>query len=191
MEVPSARTLRFSDRASVDTFAYQSDWDLIATTETEGDSQNWSVRLLDGVTFRTVKVFEGSFSGVWLSGAHLVAGISAGAGRTDRLQVWPLVPRGIEGVRQARSTLPRCLTILQREDAGLEPIPPRWCITGPDRVASKEVAGWRGKWPYDRQEWRDWLAARDRGESPAWPNLHEYGPELERSVGAKPPAQQK
>jgi hypothetical protein len=89
----------------------------------------------------------------------------------------------------ARRLVPRCLETLQREEAGLDPVPPRWCITGPDHVAEKDPSRWQGKWPYNRKEWHDWLLARDKGESPPWPNLHElfYDPDDEAEAAGAPP----
>jgi WD40 repeat protein len=65
----------------------------------------------------------------------------------------------------AKATLPRCLTPAQRNAYFLDPEPPRWCI-GSGAVGS---AATRGKWPYQTEEWRAWLARVAKGENPELP----------------------
>ena len=48
----------------------------------------------------------------------------------------------------AKEAVPRCLTPAQRSAASLGDAPSDWCIA-------------MGKWPYDTQDWRDWLRYRD------------------------------
>ena len=76
---------------------------------------------------------------------------------------------GQELVDHAKRRAPRCLTTAQLRDAFLLPEPPRWCITGPGLEAEPDPAKWEPKWPYQGEEWRDWLLARDRGEEPELP----------------------
>ena len=47
-------------------------------------------------------------------------------------------------IDQAKDLVARCLTREQRIQAFLDPEPPAWCV-------EKE------KWPYQTQEWKDWL----------------------------------
>jgi WD40 repeat protein len=185
VEVPSGRALRTAGEASVAGFSYDRDAEIIALAETDaGIEKPDGLRLFDAKSFRTIKRFKGPFEDaeISLDGQRLTARTSDG-----RFHIWTLPPRGAERVRMARRTVPRCLETLQREEAGLDPAPPRWCVTGPDHVAQKDPARWQGKWPYNRKEWRDWLVARDKGENPPWPNLHEqfYDPDAE--VEAPPP----
>jgi WD40 repeat protein len=187
VEVPSGRPLRAAGEASVGGFSYDRDAEIIALAETDpGISKPDGLRLFDAKTFRTIKRFNGPFEEAEISfdGQRLTARTTDG-----RLHTWTLPPRGAERVRTARRTVPRCLETLQREEAGLDPAPPRWCITGPDHVAEKDPSRWQGKWPYNRKEWRDWLLARDKGESPPWPNLHElfYDPDAEAAGAPSPP----
>jgi WD40 repeat protein len=187
VEVPSGRPLRPADEASVGGFSYDRDAEIIALAETDpGISKPDGLRLFDAKTFRTIKRFNGPFEEAEISfgGQRLTARTSDG-----RLHTWTLPPRGAERVSMARRLVPRCLETLQREEAGLDPVPPRWCITGPDHVAEKDPSRWQGKWPYNRKEWHDWLLARDKGESPPWPNLHElfYDPDDEAEAAGAPP----
>jgi WD40 repeat protein len=69
----------------------------------------------------------------------------------------------VDLIHRARAALPRCLTLEQRKRFLLDPLPPRWCITGGEAEAERDPAKWVGKWPNHTQEWRDWLAARDAG----------------------------
>lgn len=105
-----------------------------------------------------------------------------------KIFVWTLPARGPARVTAARQAVPRCLTTLQLETAGLDPVPPRWCITGPEHVAEADPSKWNGKWPYRTQDWRNWLAARDRRETPPWPNIQEYGPEFQKDAAGPAPA---
>jgi WD40 repeat protein len=72
-------------------------------------------------------------------------------------------------VQTAKRRVPRCLTREQRAQYFLPPAPPVWCITGPGLEAEMDSAKWQPKWPYQSAAWRDWLVARQRGESPPVP----------------------
>ncbi|WP_294533365.1 hypothetical protein [uncultured Rhodoblastus sp.] len=50
-------------------------------------------------------------------------------------------------VEDAQNRASRCLTPAQRRDYSLNSDPPTWCITS-------------SKWPYDTQDWRDWMQYR-------------------------------
>jgi WD40 repeat protein len=168
-EVPTGRTVKFVDTSSYNEFAYHPESEILATGDTSG------VQLNDAVTGRQIAMLEGRDAGalsVSADGTHLFAAEFEGS----RLRVWSLPQPGVERVRLARELVPRCLTPLQLGDAGLEPSPPRWCITGPAHVGEKDPSKWDGKWPYRTTEWRDWLAARDRGESPGLPIQTQGGP---------------
>lgn len=82
---------------------------------------------------------------------------------------WDLSPDPQEAVAGAQAQVPRCLSRSQRKQFFLPPAPPRWCVTGPGREGESDPAKWAPKWPYQGDEWRDWLAAVDRGEDVALP----------------------
>jgi hypothetical protein len=66
-------------------------------------------------------------------------------------------------VEFARAHLPRCLTHEQREKAFLAPEPPAWCI---------EMA----KWPYQSQDWKDWLEFTTANAKPPLPDTDAWQP---------------
>lgn len=73
-------------------------------------------------------------------------------------------------VDRAKASIPRCLPVDERRSAFLEPGPPRWCITGPGLEAEPDPAKWQPLQPYRDTAWRDWLIARDAGETPRLPD---------------------
>jgi WD40 repeat protein len=85
------------------------------------------------------------------------------------VQSWRVFPTTEELVKYAKGGVPRCLSIQQRRDIFLESAPPRWCITGAGLEAETNPSKWQPKWPYHTSAWRAWLAARDRGKEPDFP----------------------
>lgn len=74
---------------------------------------------------------------------------------------------------RTRAIILRCLMIAQRQEFLLTPAPPHWCITGPGRELETDPENWQGKWPYDTEEWRAWLAERLAGGNPPLPGIEE------------------
>jgi WD40 repeat protein len=167
-EVPTGRTIRYVDTTTYEPFAYHAESELLVTADSDGAQFN------DAATGRQIAMLGRHADKLALSadGTRLFVG----SDDSGEIRIWPLPRPGAERVRLARQLVPRCLTPLQLEEAGLDPTPPRWCITGPDMVAEKDPAKWVGKWPYRTAEWRNWLLARDRGESPRLPNYTQGGP---------------
>jgi WD40 repeat protein len=73
-----------------------------------------------------------------------------------RLRTWRLLPTIAEATALAKSLVPECLSPQARQNRGLEPNPPPWCIE-------------MNKRPYDTPQWRQWLAAKQAGKSPPLP----------------------
>ena len=71
----------------------------------------------------------------------------------DEVRVWPLLTSTQELVSRAKASVPRCLTREQRLAVFLDPEPPAWCIE-------------REKWPYETQDWKDWLKFTRANKSP-------------------------
>jgi WD40 repeat protein len=67
-------------------------------------------------------------------------------------------------VDAAERKLPRCLTQKQMQKFYNSSIPPRWCITGRGFEHEPDSSQWQPRWPYNTEEWRQWLVASDRGE---------------------------
>jgi WD40 repeat protein len=86
-----------------------------------------------------------------------------------RLLLWRIEPTVDALVAEARNLLPRCLAVAERNLLQLDAEPPRWCITGPALEGVSDSTKWIPTRPYHTSAWRDWLAARDRGERPLLP----------------------
>jgi WD40 repeat protein len=91
---------------------------------------------------------------------------------TDKVaQVWDLYGSSTEEVVEyAKRIIPRCLTPKQRFDEFyLLREPPRWCVSGPGLDDDRDPTKWQPKYPYQSDAWRNWLVARDKGETPELP----------------------
>jgi WD40 repeat protein len=82
----------------------------------------------------------------------------------DEARVWEVARSAQDLVNAAKRRVARCLGQGERAQYFLPPAPPIWCITGPGLEAEKDPAKWQPKWPYQSAAWRDWLAAKQRGE---------------------------
>lgn len=69
----------------------------------------------------------------------------------------------------ARARLDRCLDVNERRTFALDPVPPRWCITGAGRESDRNAENWNGKWPYDTKQWREWLQSADAARASGAP----------------------
>ena len=126
-------------------------------TGTHNSVHIWDARLAKPVAF-----FGGAASGVWNAafspdGTFLIMP----TGGSTTAKIWTVFPTTQALVDDAKAAIPRCLTRQQRDEAFLDPEPPSWCI---------EMA----KWPYDSQDWKDWLRYRRSNadvplpETPEW-----------------------
>src|SRR5262249_33155117 len=88
----------------------------------------------------------------------------------NEARVWEVAPSTDKLVQMAKRRMPRCLTQTQRAQYCLPAAPPLWCITGAGLEEEEDPARWEPKWPYQSDEWRNWLAARRRGEQPPVPS---------------------
>jgi WD40 repeat protein len=70
--------------------------------------------------------------------------------------VWDIFPDTLALVSAAKARVPRCLTLAQRKSYFLPREPPVWCIN-------------MAKWPYDKHEWKHWLADKRAGKNPPLP----------------------
>jgi hypothetical protein len=73
-------------------------------------------------------------------------------------------------VKLVRSKARVCLSIEQRQRLSLTRNPPRWCLTGTGLEDEPDPTKWLPNAPYDKGGWRQWLAARDKGENPPFPH---------------------
>ena len=84
-------------------------------------------------------------------GRHVVTSSEDGTAR-----IWNVFPSTQELIDYSRNLVPRCLTREQRAYAILDAKPPEWCIES-------------AKWPYDTQDWQNWLGLRRTNSSPPLP----------------------
>ncbi len=71
--------------------------------------------------------------------------------------IWPIFDATQQLVDHAKASVDRCLTAAQRREAYLADEPPDWCIE-------------MGKWPYNTDKWKAWLAQRKNGSGWSWTN---------------------
>jgi hypothetical protein len=64
--------------------------------------------------------------------------------------IWPIFDNTQQLIDHVKASVGRCLTAGQRQDFYLTPEPPFWCIE-------------MGKWPYNTEEWKLWLADKRNG----------------------------
>ena len=76
-------------------------------------------------------------------------------------RVWRVFAATQDLVDDAKNIVPRCLTREQRTKAFLDTAPPAWCI---------EMA----KWPYQSQDWEDWLKFKRANVNPPLPDTPEW-----------------
>ena len=80
--------------------------------------------------------------------------VTASTDRTARL--WELFADTQVLESHAKVVIPRCLTIVQRNEFYLSPEPAPWCIE-------------MEKWPYNTPEWKQWLSDARAGKNPPLP----------------------
>jgi WD domain, G-beta repeat len=80
---------------------------------------------------------------------------------SPQMQIWQVFPSTQDLVDDAEKVVPRCLTRQQRDDAFLDGAPPAWCIE-------------MEKWPYQAQDWKDWLTYTRANERPPLPDTPEW-----------------
>jgi hypothetical protein len=89
-------------------------------------------------------------------GAHFVT-----QGEQSDSILWSYFPRLDGLVDYALKAASRCLTLEQREALFLKKEPPDWCIE-------------MQKWPYQTQDWKDWLKFKRANANPPLPDTAEW-----------------
>jgi WD40 repeat protein len=79
----------------------------------------------------------------------------------DDARVWNISASTRDLVARMKNLVPRCLIRAERRSAFLDPEPPAWCIE-------------MEKWPYQTQDWRDWLKYKRANASPPLPDTPEW-----------------
>jgi hypothetical protein len=80
--------------------------------------------------------------------------VTASEDKTAR--IWDIPADTQALVSQAKADIPRCLPPAQRKDFFLPSEPPQWCVE-------------MEKWPYNTDEWKQWLADVRAGKKPPLP----------------------
>ena len=84
--------------------------------------------------------------------------------------IWPVFPTTQQHVTHLKKTVPRCLTLAERRQFHLSPLPPRWCITGVGNEEERDPTKWQPKLPYASPDWVKWQLARNDGKLPEVPD---------------------
>jgi len=112
--------------------------------------------------------FDGSYPSVFVKGFSADGSRIATWSWTGPKQ-WLFQRDAYAAIASAQERISRCLHPEQRRLFGLVLVPPRWCITGAGKEGLSDPDSWQPKWPYHTEAWREWLAARDRGEERTLP----------------------
>jgi hypothetical protein len=81
----------------------------------------------------------------------------------DATRIWRLFSNTQDLIDKARQEIPRCLALDQRESFYLNSEPPAWCIE-------------MKKWPYDTEDWQEWLRFKQANADPPLPDTPEWPP---------------
>jgi hypothetical protein len=149
-------------------------------------SEDNTARIWDGQSGQVVTVLSGIAGGrtevyaaAYNSDGSRIAVIMVSDEYDYFARVWPAFANTQELVNDAKRAIPRCLTRLQRQRFFLDPEPPAWCID-------------MEKWPYQSQDWKDWLRFKRANANPPLPITREWQPWIAARDGAqstpKPPA---
>ena len=159
----------------IDVFKGHSGSILSATFSPDGTqilTASWdkTARLWDIATGKAIAILDGhseggtraAFSpdGKWILTASL----------DGQARIWRNFLDIYKLIDEAKKRAPRCLTPEQRVKYFLPSSPPRWCITGSGREHEKDPTKWRPKYPYDTEQWKQWLRFKDSGSNQPLPS---------------------
>lgn len=110
--------------------------------------------LATGVEVAVLKGHEGTVRSLTVTpdGSRIITGSDDTTAR-----VWDNFKTTQALIDLSKASVPRCLTRAERERFYLAPEPPSWCIT-------------KHKWPYQTEEWKRWLAAKDADQKTPLPD---------------------
>ena len=99
------------------------------------------------------------------------AGTWIASGSEDNTaRLWPYYAGLGDIVARGKRAVAVCLNETERRQFSLDPVPPRWCVTGPGLETERNPAKWKPLHPYDGKDWTDWLVAIDAGGQPQRPS---------------------
>src|ERR1700722_6182043 len=124
-------------------------------------TQSNAVRIWDAESGKVIAVLERS-EYPFRSAAFSPDGRRVLTGDGDWIaRIWRVFPWTQELIDEAKRVAPRCLTRTERAKAFLDPKPPTWCIE-------------MEKWPYQSQDWKDWLKFKRANANPPLPDTPEW-----------------
>ena len=113
------------------------------------------VQVVDVGTGKIIAVFDGYDASFSPDGRSLMAA-SANTAR-----IWRLFASNQQEIDEGKGLVSRCLSGNERRAAFLDPEPPAWCIE-------------TEKWPYQTQDWKDWLQFQRANANPPLPGTAEW-----------------
>ena len=138
--------------AQIHNLSFGSDGRRVLTSSDDGTARLWDAKT--GAVLDVISLGAGvQWAGISPTGGRALTLTNDGE-RPPRL--WEVFPSYVHIVNRAKSDVPRCLSMGQRQAFLLPPEPPFWCI---------ELR----KYPFDTLDWKSWVAARKKGVKAALP----------------------
>jgi tetratricopeptide (TPR) repeat protein/WD40 repeat protein len=140
---------------------YSPDGSLILTTSEDSTARLWNAET--GQQISVLTDVGGIFRARFSPDGKKVLTESGGPALAApwRGRTWSLFADAAAMMDRAKAQAPRCLTGDQRVAAFLDREPPAWCVE-------------MEKWPYQTQEWKDWLKYTRANASPPLPDAAQW-----------------
>jgi WD40 repeat protein/tetratricopeptide (TPR) repeat protein len=140
---------------------YSNDGRLILTTSEDSTARLWNAET--GQLIRSLTDVGGMFRARFSpDGTKILTETGGPASDTPwRGRIWPVFADTAAMMEAAKSEAPRCLTGDQRAAVFLDRDPPAWCID-------------MEKWPYQTQDWKEWLKFTRAGARPPLPDAADW-----------------
>lgn len=145
---------------------FSPDGGLLVLTPRDGPVRILASNPFDDRKWREIAAIETSLA--WLSRRAVFTPDGTGILVWSRggAELFPVPERGSTILDTARNSAPRCLSVDERERYFLDPVPPRWCITGAGLEGEARVQNWQPVSPYRTLEWRQWLLSQNLPRDP-------------------------
>jgi WD40 repeat protein len=117
------------------------------------------IHIIDLATREVIGTFEGRTPKYGADGRSIISTSYKG------VRVWPIFPTTQELIDHVKDIVGQCLSRNERQRFFLAAEPPEWCII-------------KEKWPYQSQDWKDWLRFERANANPPLPDTPEWQPWL-------------